>query len=65
MDETETEELSEIDKHIIYSLFSGGQNFEIHSKLWQNYWKNGGSGWQGYNMISLLFSVASVLFSSA
>lgn len=26
MDETETEELSKIDKHIIYSLFSGGQN---------------------------------------
>ncbi len=67
MDETETEELSKIDKHIIYSLFSGGQNVEIHSKLWKNYWKNCGSGWQRYRptMVFLLFSVADVLFSSA
>lgn len=43
MDETETEELSEIDKHIIYSLFSGGQNFkntlETFAELLEKWWQ--------------------------
>lgn len=30
MDEIEAEKLSKIDKHIIYSLYSGNQIFEVH-----------------------------------